>query len=143
MRLVGGQTPNEGRVEICLEGQWGTVCDDYWGAVDAQVACKQLGYRSTGIMQLVAHTKSIQKQVSYCLIAGAQAFTNAHYGQGAGPIQLDKVQCRGSENSLLQCSHLATAICGHHEDAGIRCPGNDTVKFATNCMHAIIFKTLV
>ena len=48
MRLVGGQSPNEGRVEICLEGQWGTVCDDFWGSVDAQVACRQLGYLSTG-----------------------------------------------------------------------------------------------
>ena len=48
MRLVGGQSPNEGRVEICLEGQWGTVCDDSWGSVDAQVACRQLGYLSTG-----------------------------------------------------------------------------------------------
>ena len=48
LRLVGGQSSNEGRVEICLEGQWGTVCDNFWGSVDAQVACKQLGYQSTG-----------------------------------------------------------------------------------------------
>ena len=98
------------------------MCDDYWGAVDAQLACKQLGYQSTGIMQPIAHAKS-KKEGSDCLFAGAQAFTNAHYGQGTGPIQLDNVQCRGSENSLLQCSHLTVDICGHHEDAGIRCPG--------------------
>ena len=53
MRLVGGQSPNEGRVEICLEGQWGTVCDDYWGSVDAQVACRQLGYSSAGIFYIM------------------------------------------------------------------------------------------
>ena len=48
LRLVGGQKSNEGRVEICLEGQWGTVCDYFWGSLDAEVACKQLGYLYKG-----------------------------------------------------------------------------------------------
>ena len=46
IRLVGGT--NQGRVEICYSNVWGTVCDDQWGVVDAQVACRQLGLISAG-----------------------------------------------------------------------------------------------
>ena len=44
IRLVGGTLPNEGRLEVCMNTRWGTVCDDAWGTVDASVACRQLGY---------------------------------------------------------------------------------------------------
>ena len=47
IRLQGG-TATQGRVEICNNNVWGTVCDDFWGAPDAQVACRQLGFSATG-----------------------------------------------------------------------------------------------
>ena len=48
IRLVDGPSPYEGRVEICINNVWGTICDDDWGAADAEVACHQLGYATEG-----------------------------------------------------------------------------------------------
>ena len=51
VRLVDGPTANEGRVEVCINRRWGTVCGYYelrghsiWGPLEALVVCRQLGY---------------------------------------------------------------------------------------------------
>ena len=101
VRLVGGSSNTEGRVEILYNGEWGTVCDDNWDTDDAVVVCRQLGLPFTG----------------------AAALTKSHFGQGSGPILLDEVNCTGRETKLEQCpSHeWHKHDCGHKEDAGVRC----------------------
>ena len=51
LRLAGeGADELSGRVEICLDEFWGTVCDDGWDMRDATTVCRQL--RLSGMIQL-------------------------------------------------------------------------------------------
>ncbi len=50
LRLVGGTSSLQGRVEICLGNIWGTVCDDRWDNADASVVCGFLGYSRDGTL---------------------------------------------------------------------------------------------
>ena len=51
VRLVDGSHEREGRIEVCFDGIWGTVCNGLWGASDASVVCRQLGFSPWGMKQ--------------------------------------------------------------------------------------------
>ena len=66
LRLVGGNLPNEGRVEICLNDVWGTVCDDGWSTTDAIVVCRQLGYSTQGQTQHQIYVINFGQALIFC-----------------------------------------------------------------------------
>ena len=55
IRLVDGSNELEGRVEVCVDGAWGTVCSDLWGSEEASIACRQLGFSQTGIANQIMY----------------------------------------------------------------------------------------
>jgi hypothetical protein len=122
IRLQGAGTALSGRVEICLNSVWGTVCDNSWGTTDAQVACRQLGFGSTGY--LLQEVISLVVLEVYVCVTGATAitsgFTNGNYFD---QIWLTHVQCRGTETRLIDCpaSQQGSRTCSHSEDAGVIC----------------------
>lgn len=122
IRLVNGPNEYSGRVEVCMEQAWGTVCDDLWTNEDAMVACSQLGFsrfgmhRATTVLAL-----SSQFNLTIFLCTGAVAQGMAAFGAGTGLIHLDDLMCTGDESSLFFCPFDPIHNCAHSEDAGVIC----------------------
>uniref|UniRef100_A0A8C6VMH9 SRCR domain-containing protein n=1 Tax=Naja naja TaxID=35670 RepID=A0A8C6VMH9_NAJNA len=100
VRLRAGAHIGEGRVEVLIGNQWGTVCDEGWNLPAASVVCRQLGYGTA-----------------------REALSGAQLGQGLGPIHLTRVRCRGHERSLVDCrsQRAAQTGCRHDNDVAVRC----------------------
>ena len=90
-------------MEVYHDGEWGAVCDDFWGRADATVACRQLGYpgAETALRELSAPTDI--------------------------PVWLDNMNCSGSEARLADCDSSGWGPHNPHhcstvgEHAGVQC----------------------
>ena len=103
VRLAGGSSYNEGRVEVYYNGRWGTVCDDGWDEHDANIVCKQLGFESSEISNFGVAARS--------------------------RILLDNVICSRNAMTISSCSHYGVGIrvgCNsnsYNKVAGVKCYG--------------------
>ncbi|KAH9508817.1 hypothetical protein Btru_050129 [Bulinus truncatus] len=106
IRLVDGNTSYEGTVEVFYNNRWGTICDDIWGTLQAQIVCQMLGHQREGATAVVSNGFSSLKTQEFWL---------------------NNVICLGNENSIFDCSHMAwgQTHCGPSELAGVKCLPED------------------
>ena len=115
VRLSGGIEPYEGRVEVKHDNKWKTVCDKEWDIDDAQVICKQLGYRGA-----IKATKGFSK----------------------GPLEIftSHVRCTGTETYIKNCHKdyrdgEFDTECNASTNAGVKCM---LCKYMTACLSFFI-----
>ena len=144
LRLVGGQTDSEGRVEICVQGFWGTVCDGGFGREEAVVVCRQLNMKTLGIFtteiwaascRCAANVNSTFYSLACIVLVGAISVDGAYFGERSGPI-IGRIYCTGTESNLAQCStgSVGRRDCHHGRDVGVICQGIVIVCWARWCL---------
>ncbi|XP_069712817.1 lysyl oxidase homolog 3 isoform X7 [Phaenicophaeus curvirostris] len=121
IRLAGGRTAFEGRVEVKRGSKWGTVCSDGWTTKEAMVACRQLG-------------------LGYSL----HAVTETWYWDASNVTEmvLSGVKCAGHEMSLSHCQHHGASLncrnTGTRFAAGVICSERDGVHRGPAAAHAVL-----
>ncbi|XP_033115405.1 lysyl oxidase homolog 2-like isoform X3 [Anneissia japonica] len=106
VRLVGGETANEGILEVKMNSRWGTVCRVNWGLEQSDVVCRQLGY-GVGV--------KVYTQSRYLYQLGN---TESH------PINIFSADCGQGLSSNLKSCELTTENlwgCDHQSDVVLSC----------------------
>ncbi|XP_071958015.1 neurotrypsin-like [Antedon mediterranea] len=101
------ESDTEGRVELYMDGNWVTVCDEAWDDNDAEVACRHF----TGRLE---QTRAV-------------AVRKALFGEGTGTVGFAGFKCNGSESNLSECTYTKnpdSELCSHQRDAGVDCQGD-------------------
>ncbi|XP_053387312.1 neurotrypsin-like [Mercenaria mercenaria] len=101
IQLKNGRRPSEGRVEILVNGTWGTICDTNFASAEATVICKMFGLEYSSFYTKAKHRS----------------------GRGNGPIYVDKLNCMGTETHINLCSYEVSNHCTHYDDVAVVCTG--------------------
>ena len=105
LRLVGGKTKFEGRVEVLHRGQWSPICGKTWNKSGGNVVCQQLHY---------GKAESISKR-------------STHHA-GAHMLAIN-VRCTGNEGTIHDCRHVDWSYYDcHYNFAAVRCTGPDSSR---------------
>lgn len=107
LRLSGSHGPCAGRLEVFMDGVWGSVCPDGWDARDAEVTCQQMNCGSA-----------------------LSSWTGSFFGRGPPHIHLNGADCRGSEDSLWECPASRRQDCSTGEHAGVICAAHRAVRLS-------------
>ncbi len=107
VRLVGGNTIREGRLQVYKDGMWGTVCNFGWTLESAALACQQMGW--------VLNTEDWYLNPSQIPAAGQ-----------SDPILLSNVRCGPLDTDIRYCklsegTDKFLNTCGHEDDVGLKC----------------------
>ncbi|XP_040574739.1 protein bark beetle [Lepeophtheirus salmonis] len=108
VRLVGGSTTHEGRLEIKIDDVWGTVCNFGWTIESAAIACQQIG--------------GVLNPEDWLILPGQLP----DYEEG--PIHLSNVRCGPLDTDIRYCLNSESTSdfygsCNHNNDVGIKCFG--------------------
>ena len=124
IRLVGGNTANEGRVEIKYNDEWGSVCVEEgqnWGQTEADVVCRQLGLKASNPEgKSYATSGNIYEQVPH-----------------VQTIWLDRIKCNSSSKQyvLKDCERSewgGRGACDHSQDVGVICEPGEFIEIFFN-----------
>uniref|UniRef100_A0A1X7VEA7 SRCR domain-containing protein n=1 Tax=Amphimedon queenslandica TaxID=400682 RepID=A0A1X7VEA7_AMPQE len=113
IRLQGGTYSSYGRLEVYCNGQWGTVCDDSFGATDARVTCRQLGYSDYSTYENLSFGYSgasiICHQLGY---TGISTFGKGgeRFGYDGTATILNRVNCASTSYLTLEQCSFSTSI---------------------------------
>ena len=112
VRLAGGSSYNEGIVEVYYNGRWGAICYNGWDEHDANIVCKQLGFRSAEV---------------------------AYFGtRPQAYILLDNIRCANNDTILASCGHYGVGIrveCNYYYTvAAVKCHGMYVCNITVVCI---------